>query len=1108
MANFHRLNNFIGWLVFSIAAAVYLLTIEPTASFWDCGEYILSCFKLEVGHPPGAPFFLLVGRFFILLGGGTPENAALMVNVMNALCSAFTILFLFWTITMLGRKLVEQGPVKKSRIAPEKQRNAGILASIFHLIKKDPSGESAPTPMTPGQMWAVFGSGIVGALAYTFSDSFWFSAVEGEVYAMSSMCTAVVFWAILKWERVANEPHADRWIVFIAFIMGLSIGVHLLNLLAIPAIVFVYYFKKYDPTFRGIIFTGIISVLVLGLVQNIIIPGVVELSAKFELMFVNGFGMGFNSGTIVYFVLLIAAIVWGLNYTYKHRKVALNTAILSFTVLLIGYSSFFMLIIRSQANPPMDENNPENAINLLSYLKREQYGDWPISYGQYYNTPLDPEDPYRDGDPVYQRDDSSGTYVIIDEREDEKPNYDRRFCTPFPRMWSQQSQHERAYQTWADIKGVRMSYDNPNTGKTETIVKPTFWENMKFFFRYQLNHMYWRYFMWNFAGRQNDLQGHGIEYTSRIEGNWISGIKPIDAMRLGNQDKLPESVTQSKANNNFYFLPLILGLIGVVFHFSKRADDAFVVMLLFIFTGLAIVLYLNQYPYQPRERDYAYAASFYAFAVWIGLGVLAIFTGIRSRVKGAAGSNDPVNAGAGTGNEKLRAVAVTALCTLAVPVIMGQQGWDDHCRAKRETCRDYASNYLNSCAKNAIIFTNGDNDTFPLWYAQEVEGIRTDVRVVNLSLANTDWYIEQLRRAAYDSPPVKLTLAQNKYWQGHRDWVPIRDGQKGAGPAWDLKKLVKFIGSENPKDMTDVYGGKPRNYMPSKRLTVPVDSAKVIQNKTVNPEDAKFLIKNMEWTISKNYLLKADLLVLDIIASNDWERPIYFSVTTGTDAYMSLQNHFQLEGLAYRLVPLSQDPERPLRINAAAMYDNMMNKFRWGGLDQHEVYMDENNIRMAQTFRMQFVTLANEFLRMRQQYLKENRNDLAQEMNKKAQEVLKKELKVLPENNVPYYNEPYDYNLYLVAALYEADLYAEGNALTLRFMNILDGDMQYCLSLKGKDKSAMMRDVYRKTDMMQRLIDEAKKAKQDVGAYQAIFKKYEGYLLPEDKGGMKPPPVD
>jgi hypothetical protein len=1034
--NFKKLNNTIGWLVFAIAAYTYLATIEPTASFWDCGEYILSCYKLEVGHPPGAPVFLILGRFFItLLGGSDVKSVAYAINVMNALASAFTILFLFWSITMLARKIFENN-------------NEAIGG---------------------GKKWAVLGSGIVGALAYTFSDSFWFSAVEGEVYAMASLCTAMVFWAILKWERVAHEPFADRWIVFIWFIVGLSIGVHLLNLLCIPAIVVVYYFKKYKVTQKGIIIATLIGVVLLALVLNGIIPWIVELSAKFELIFVNGFGAPFNSGTIFYFVLLIGGLLLGLRYSIQNKKYMLNTALVSFATVLIGYSSFFILVIRSQANTPMDQNNPENAINLLSYLKREQYGDWPLMYGQYYNSPLNKEEPYGDGTPVYKRDDEKGEYVIADERKNEKPNYDPEFCTVLPRMWSQQGNHERAYKAWATIKGNRIKYDNPFTGKTEVIEKPTFWENMSFMFKYQIGHMYLRYFMWNFVGRQNDIQGHGIEKTSGIEGNWISGVNFIDEMRLGSQAKLPESVTTNKGNNKFYFLPLILGIIGLLYHTLRNGNDAYVVGLLFLLTGMAIVLYLNQYPYQPRERDYAFAGSFYAFAIWIGLGVIAIFDFLK-QVK----------------NETMRAALVTIACTLAVPTLMAKDGWNDHNRSNRYTCVDYAANYLNSCQKNAIIFTNGDNDTFPLWYAQEVEGIRTDVRVVNLSLANTDWYIEQIRRRAYDSDPVKLTLTQDKYWQGHRDWVPIRDNKSAAFT--DLKKVIEFCGDE--KNKTSV-GDDMMAYLPTKKFRVPVDSVKVIKNGTISIADTADLVKSMEWQINKSYLLKADLLVLDIIASNNWERPIYFSVTTGSDAYLSLQNYFQLEGLAYRLVPLKPNPSKPLRMRTDVMYENMMKKWAWGGLDKQEVYMDENNVRMAQTMRMQLITLAN-------QLVEEGKKD-------KAKEVLQKQLLVLPEKNVPYCNEPYEYNIYLIEALYKCGDMENANKTAMRFMEIMDGDMKYYLSLDTKTRNTLMNEMYRKTDMMQRIIDQAKRAKQTdaVQKLENIFKQYENYL-PADESKQGP----
>ncbi|MFN7689884.1 MAG: DUF2723 domain-containing protein, partial [Bacteroidota bacterium] len=525
--SYKKINTLAGWVIFLIAATVYLSTIEPTASFWDCGEYISTAYKLEVGHPPGAPLFNLIGRFFTLFSD--EHGAALMINAMNGICSAFTILFLFWTITAFAKKIALQ------------------------------SGE-----LNPAKILTIMGSGIVGSLAYTFSDSFWFSAVEGEVYAMSSFFTAIVFWAILKWEEVADEPHSLRWIILIAFLMGLSIGVHLLNLLAIPAIVFVYYFKRYKITRNGFILTSIISVVTLGVVQAGIIPGIVSWAAKFELFFVNSLGMPFNSGTIFYFLLVVSAAAWGLWYTTKKNKPALNTGILAITMLLIGYSSFFTLVIRSQANTPMDENNPENAINLLSYLNREQYGDWPILYGQYYNAPLDPAQPYKDGNPTYTKDEKAGKYVITQDKKNSIPNYDKRFCTIFPRMHSDQRNHVSGYRDWADIKGTPVTTTDQN-GEAKTLMKPTFGENLTFFFRYQLGHMYARYFMWNFVGRQNDIQGHG----GVLKGNWLSGIAPIDAVRLGPQENLPSSMTSNKGYNRFYFLPLILGLVGLFFHFKK-----------------------------------------------------------------------------------------------------------------------------------------------------------------------------------------------------------------------------------------------------------------------------------------------------------------------------------------------------------------------------------------------------------------------------------------------------------------------------------------------------------------------------------------------------------
>lgn len=1071
---YQKFNNILGWAVFLISAVVYLLTIERTASFWDCGEYISCSYKLEVGHPPGAPFFMMIGRIFSLFAFGDTSKVAMMINALSGLCSAGTILFLFWTITYFTKKIVLKGGAE----------------------------------LTDGKIYAILGSGLVGALAYTFSESFWFSAVEGEVYAMSSFFTAAVFWAVLKWEQISDEPHADRWIVLIFFLLGLAIGVHLLGILVIPLFVFVYYFKKYKVTRNGFILTGVISLAILGFVQSIVIPGVVSLSAKFELFFVNSMGMPFNSGTIFYFLLLIGGLVWGLRYTMQKKKILWNTALLCFTALLIGYSSFFILIIRSQANPPIDENNPENAISLLSYLNREQYGDWPILYGQDYNAPLyygndddpaaepmhsvDPDDPtphYTDGNPIYVRSDKDGKYIIADDRKDQIPNYDKRFCRVFPRMWSQQGSHERAYKSWAEIKGKEIRVKNPGTDEYEVIVRPTFGENFAYFWKYQVVHMYMRYFMWNFAGRQNDIQGHGIEYSSRIEGNWISGIPFLDEMRLGPQDNLPESVTESKANNKFFFLPLILGLIGLMFQFKRDQENWFMVMLMFVLTGIAIVVYLNQYPYQPRERDYAYAASFYAFAIWIGMGVAAISEFLGKRLS----------------NEKMRAALTTAVCLLAVPTIMAKEGWDDHDRSNRYTCLDFAAAYLNSCAPNAILFTNGDNDTFPLWYVQEVEGIRTDVRVINLSLANTDWYIDQLRKKMYDSDPIPLMLDQSKYAHGNRDFVPIKPREEVKDKFLDLKEMVSFIGSDDQRTKIP-WGHTPINYLPTTKFRLPVDSANFV--KTLNKDldnpatkevavndtsieglmaaanKQKRILPYIEWDMGKKgYIMKNDLLILDILAANNWTRPVYFAVTVGPDAFVGLEKNFQIEGLAYRLVPYGAQSGQP-RVATDIMYDNLMNKVKWGGLDKGDVWMDENNMRMALTMRMQMRTLAMSLIQ-------EGKKDV-------ALTVLKKELESLPERNVPYYYEPIAYTYYLAQAFYMAGGKDEAIKISKRFFEILEKDTDYALSVRKKETNAMQPYLDDRVEMMQQMISDAHRFEADALAkeLEGRFKKYEAFAAP------------
>ncbi len=927
-----KLNLIIGWVVFAIASLVYCLTIEPTTSFWDCGEYIATAYKLEVGHPPGAPLFLLIANLFSNLALGEVEAVAKWVNIMSAFCSSFTILFLFWTITAFGRKLAQR------------------------------AGE-----VSQSAMYAIFGAGIVGALAYTFSDSFWFSAVEGEVYAMSSMFTAITFWAILKWEREADKPGADRWIVLIFFLVGLSVGVHMLSMLTLPAVAMIYYLKKYPFTKKGFIIANITGIILLGLVFKFIVPGVVSLAGKFELFFVNSVGMPFDTGTVIFFLLLISGIVFGIRYTRKKQKPLLNTALLSLTFFIIGFSTFGVLIIRSNANPTIDENNPEDAVGLLAYLNREQYGDWPLVNGQNFNTPLDRREPYSDGNPVYVRDEEKGRYVISDDRKSSVRNFDSQGRTLLSRMWSQEEKHVREYVQ--HIGKDLSDFYNPVYDAQGNVVRnrqgqvkwdfrnpkayPTLADNIKYMVNYQIGWMYFRYFMWNFSGRQNDIQGHG----NPVNGNWISGIKFIDSMRLGPQSNLPDHLSDNPARNKYYLLPFILGVVGLLFHYKKDAKSFYVVMLLFLMTGLAIVFYLNQYPLQPRERDYAYVGSFYAFAIWIGLGVFAIYDWLRTKAPA-----------------KVAAIGTTAVCTLLVPGIMAKENWDDHDRSDRYTAREIAKNYLDSCEKGAILFTNGDNDTFPLWYVQEVEGYRTDVRIVNLSLLNTDWYIDQMKRAAYDSPPVPFSLERDQYKQGTRDIILFKE-MGVSNRRWAASDLMRFIASDDPKTKSQMSFGDPLNVYPTKKVRIPVDKEKVLANGTVALEDSARILPYLDWNINKNQLVKKEIMILDLIANNNWERPIYFSITVGNSrsAYMYLTDYFAQEGMAYKLVPYKVNPQSSGfgEVNTDVMYDHLMNEFSWGNLEKEGIYMDETNRRMIFSIR-------NNYARLAEALIAEGKNDMAE----------------------------------------------------------------------------------------------------------------------------------
>jgi len=983
MKNFKQLNNLVGWLTFLVAAITYLLTLEPTASFWDCGEFITTSFKLEVGHPPGAPFFMIVGRFFTLFGG-SPSNAAYMINAMSGLASAFTILFLFWTITHLAKKLVK------------------------------PQGE-----FSLGQTIAILGSGVVGALAYTFSDTFWFSAVEGEVYASSSLFTALVFWAILKWEDSADEPHANRWIILIAYLMGLSIGVHLLNLLAIPAIVFVYYFRKYTVTRNGILLSLAISFVILAVVMYMVIPGVITIATWFELMFVNGIGLPFNTGVIIYALLLVGAIIYGIWYTVQKKLVLWNTVLLSFMVILIGYSSFAMIVIRSSANPPMDQNSPDNVFALLGYLNREQYGDRPLVRGQYYNTPLDK---YVDDKPYYIQ--KGGKYVVADMRQ--KPVFDSNLSTIFPRMYSREDSHIEQYKQWANIKGRNVQVPDED-GQPKTIQLPTFGENLKFFFRYQVGHMYLRYFMWNFSGRQSDIQSQG-EITN---GNWITGINFIDAIRLGDQKNLPQEFKNNKGRNSYYLLPFILGIIGILFMYNKGVEgrkDLWTVTLLFLMTGLAIVVYLNQSPLQPRERDYAYAGSFYAFTIWIGIGVLAIYEGLKKFLP-----------------EVHSAGVATGLALLLVPVIMAAENWDDHDRSNRYTARDFGANYLNTCAPNAIIFTNGDNDTFPLWYNQEVEGVRTDVRVCNLSYFQTDWYIDQMKSKAYESEPLPISFTHDLYVQGKRDIVYLIEDPRLKGSV-ELKKALDFVKDEDKR--TKLEQADYAAYIPSKKLFMVVDKAAVIKNKVVDPKDYDKIVDTLEIDFSsKHYITKDELMVLDMIANNNWERPIYFAITIGRDKYLNLQDYFQLEGLAYKLVPIKSPEDKSGinmgQVNSKLMYQNVMENFKWGNMERPDVYIDENNSRMMMNIR-------NTFNRLAETLVQEGQNE-------KATKVLDRCVELIPNKIVPYNY----FSMMMAETYFKAGQAQKGKEIINTMMTDYKEQLDYFFKLKKPIRNSVDEDIQR-----------------------------------------------
>lgn len=993
---FKKANNIVGWLAFLIAYIVYILTMERTVSFWDCGEFISTAYRLEVGHSPGAPLFMLLGRLFGM--AASPVNVALFINSLSALASAFTILFLFWTITHFANRLLT------------------------------PAGDEN----NKGRMIAVLGAGLIGSLAYTFSDTFWFSAVEAEVYATSSFFTAIVFWAILKWEHQADSPHADRWILLIAYLMGLSVGVHLLNLLTIPAIAIVYYFKKKKANLMGTILAFLIGIALLGAVQFGIIQGIPILASKFELAFVNTLGMPLNSGAIFFLILLISILTYLIIWARKKAKYHLHLGLLCFVFIMIGYSSYITTIIRSKADVPIDMTNPDDVLSLVSYLQRDQYGSQPILFGPDYNTEAKG---FKKGTPVYKEQEIDGKkkYVQVGNRQ-VSPEYDASDERFFPRIWSSDPSHERFYRQYLNI------------AENES---PSGIDNLRFFFNYQTNWMWWRYFMWNYVGRQNDFQG--TSYGEAQNGNWISGIGFIDEM-LGRGDAslMPDYLKNNRARNTLFFLPFLLGLMGLVYQFNRSKKDGIIVILLFFFTGWAIVMYLNNTPQQPRERDYAYAGATYAFAIWIGLGVLMLTEWLKKPFK----------------KMSIAASLATLIALIAVPTLMAVQEWDDHDRSQKTLARSTAYNVLSGLDSNAILFVTGDNDTYPLWYMQEVEGFRTDVRIINLSLLGIDWYLDQLSYKINDADAVPMIWKSEDYVANKRDFVIYRDLLKSENTQYnDLEEVLKFITLNNENVQIQLVTGDYVNILPTKRLSIPVDKEAVLKNGLVPKEDADKIEDRIYFTLPDSNPDKSNLGVLNIIAGvakNGWNRPIYFSCGfPGGSGYQGLDEYVELEGLANKLVPIhfpgsSPDNGAPQQVNLEKSFQLFTQKFQWGGAEKKNIYFDEKNKVMLMTYRLSGVKIADAFIREGQ--------------NEKAIQLLDK-----ITQNISYESYQYDQSMLgIVAAYYQAGALDKGRTIAMRIMKDNSQLLNYLLKLKGSKKDLSLSvDGYSAINAMQYMVQIA-----------------------------------
>ncbi|WGH74543.1 DUF2723 domain-containing protein [Tenacibaculum tangerinum] len=1020
--NYKKWNIILGWVSFAIALITYTLTLEPTVSSWDCGEYIATAVNLEVGHPPGAPLFQMLGAFFAMFTSD-PSQLAKMVNFMSGLASAFTILFMFWTITNLARKMA----IKNGKLG----NNEAI---------------------------AVLGSGLVGALAYTFSDSFWFSAVEGEVYAMSSFLMALLFWLGLRWESELNTPRGDKWLVLISFVVGLSFGVHILSLLVIPSIVMLYFFKTYkNITIKTTAIATLISILVLVFVFKFLFPFTLKFFSAAELFFINQVGLPYNSGTIIAGIVLIGLFVYALKYTRKKNLVTANTLVLSVLFIMVGFSSWLMLPIRANADTIINENNPSSARELLAYYNREQYGDANIFYDNYYSVAYDreqdAEQPYKDDKPKYEKID--GKYVIVNRYKNVLPNYSSKHKGFIPRMVNPAS--EQAYKSIAGI---------PARSKR----RPTFLENMKFMIDFQFGYMYGRYFMWNFVGRQNDIQGQLDE-----NGNWLSGITLVDEFFLGSQQNLPDDVKNNKGRNTYFFLPFILGLIGLLYQLNRDKKNFYVLTLFFLFTGLAIIFYTNPKPFEPRERDYAVVGSFYVFAIWIGFGVLALYDYFKKYA-----------------SKKIVAIAVSVISLLAVPTLMAFQNWDDHDRSDRYLAQLNAQTYLESCDPNAIIFTIGDNDTFPLWYMQQVEGVRRDIKIVNTSLFQTDWYIDQMKKKTYDAEPIPSQLTHDQYKYGTLDMAYYYPIPQLKDSILSIKDFMRWIASDNDATYLDAGDGAKEKFYPTNKIRIPVNKENALKTGLVAPKDADKILDYIDITVDDRALSKARILMLDILNNFDWKRPIYFTGGANADEeYIWLKDYLQLDGMAYKLVPIKTPIEgRTIfdmgRIDPEKMYDNVK-KWDWKTINNGEIYLDEQSKRNA-------ISLRNNLIRLSEEFLQEGDS-----VN--AKDVLDLSLHKMPIKDFDHYNFSLGYPelYYRIGDIDKARQTAETLA------DIFQQKLRYYSTFKPEDIGLIIDNLETNLYMYENLVQQITRYDTDQEYGKKFFEGYIthaqlfSHLMPEDE---------